>query len=164
MLKAREWMDRISTAISAFMCAVMMIILLCNVILRYLPGIGGFRWYMESSQYLNVWAMFIIGAQISVKGTHLRVEVIDTIVSKSKMAKNIVKVLNSATIILFYSISAYAGFELATKAKQAVSTMPEFTMGQVYMMIPIACIICAIAAFIDMLIVITDKMEGGVKA
>ncbi|SFR87567.1 TRAP transporter small permease [Anaeromicropila populeti] len=164
MRKLRDWIDRISTIISAAMCGAMMIILLCNVILRYIPGVGGFKWYMESSQYLNVWAMLIIGAQITVRGSHLRVEVMDAIVSKSPIAKKIVKAIHGIAIITFYCIAAYAGYQLATRAKQVVSTMPSFKMGQVYMMMPVACVICAVAALLDMLIIITEKTEGGKSA
>lgn len=161
MIKAREWIDRIMTWISSIMIGVMMIILFCNVVLRYIPGIGGFKWYMESSQYLNVWAMLIIGIQISVRGTHLHVEVLDSMVQKHPVGKKLVKIITSLFIILFYVLGAYSGYELATRAKQVVSTMPQFTMGQVYFMIPITFILCALAAIIDMLISVSGKEEGG---
>ena len=50
---------------------------------------------------------------------------------------------------------------LASKAKQAISTMPSFTMGQVYIMFPIAGIICAVASVINIIIVILDNEKGG---
>lgn len=166
MIKVRDWVDRIATAVSATMTAVMMMILLCNVILRYIPGIGGFKWYMESSQYLNVWAMLIIGIQIAVRGTHLRVQVLDAIVAKYPIGQKIVKVCNSICIALFYLCVAYSGYLLSSKAKQTVSTMPDFTMGQVYAMIPIVCILAAAATLIDMIIFVSGKeeVEGGTKA
>lgn len=60
MKKLQTTLDKITTLISAILCAAMMVILFANVVLRLIPGIGGFKWYMESSQYLNVWSMLIV--------------------------------------------------------------------------------------------------------
>ncbi|MCR5272646.1 MAG: TRAP transporter small permease subunit [Lachnospiraceae bacterium] len=159
MLKAKKVIDKATVIISSLMIAAMMIILVCNVILRYIPGIGGFKWYMESSQYLNVWAMLIIGIEISMQSTHLHVEIVDSIVAKRPGAKKVVKVITSVFIALFYVVAAYSGYLLASKAKQAVSTMPAFTMGQVYTMIPIACILCAAATIFNMIYELSGQDE-----
>ncbi len=152
MKKIQEWADKLSVLISSLMIAAMMFILVFNIIMRFVPGVGGVRWYMESSQYLNVWAMLIVGIHITVRGTHLRVEVIDSLVKNSAAGQKIVKLLNDLFILLFYIIAAYASFQLATKAKQAVSTMPKFTMGQVYMMMPIAYGLSALAVIIELIV------------
>jgi len=152
----QEKTDKITTIISSVLLAAMMIILFANVVLRYVPKVGGFKWYMEGSQYLNVWAMFIIGIQITVKHTHLKVEVLDSLVANSKIGQIIVKIFNSLMILLFYVITGYSGVVLATKAKQAVSTMPKFTMGQVYFMIPVACFISALAVIVDLIVSLQD--------
>ncbi len=152
MKKLQDWVDRVSTLISSLMIAAMMLILVVNIIARLIPKIGGVTWYMESSQYLNVWAMVIIGIQITIKGTHLRVEVVDALTRRSPMGQKLVKVIDSAFIILFYVLAAYAGFLLATKAKQAVSTMPMFNMGQVYAMMPVAYALSAVAAVVDLVV------------
>ena len=49
MKKLQTTLDKITTLISAILCAAMMVILFANVVLRLIPGIGGFKWYMESS-------------------------------------------------------------------------------------------------------------------
>ncbi len=152
MKKIQEWADKLSVLISSLMIAAMMFILVFNIIMRFVPGVGGVRWYMESSQYLNVWAMLLVGIQITIRGTHLRVEIIDALVKKSAVGQKVVKVLNDIFILLFYVIAAYASFQLATKAKQAVSTMPNFTMGQVYMMMPVAYGLSALAVIIELIV------------
>lgn len=73
MKKLQNVLDKGSTVIAAVMCAAMMIIIFANVVLRLIPSVGGFKWYMEGSQYLNVWSMLIVGACITAKGTHLHV-------------------------------------------------------------------------------------------
>ncbi len=152
MKKLQQWIDKISTAVSVLMIAAMMFILVFNIVMRLIPKIGGVSWYMESSQYLNVWAMVIIGIQITVTGGHLRVEVIDALVKNSPAGKKIVKVIDELFIILFYVIAAYASFLLATKAKQAVSTMPQFNMGQVYALMPVGYALSALAAVVDLIV------------
>ena len=152
MKKLQVWTDKCATLISAVMIGLMMFILVFNIIMRLIPKIGGVAWYMESSQYLNVWAMVIIGIQITVMGTHLRVEVIDALVRKSPIGQKLVKVIDELFIILFYIVAAYASYLLATKAKQAVSTMPQFTMGQVYWMMPIAYVLSAVAGVVDLIV------------
>lgn len=161
MKKVQTVLDQATTLISALLCAVMMVILFANVVLRLIPGIGGFSWYMESSQYLNVWSMLIACAGITAKGTNLHVELVDSLVAKSPALKKVHKVFTSLAIALFYIMVAYGGYQLATRAKQAVSTMPQFTMGQVYSIFPVACAVCAASAIVDMVVAITEKPEGG---
>ena len=67
MKKLQTILDKSSTLVAAILCGVMMAILLANVILRYIPGIGGFKWYMEGGQYLNVFSMLLAGIGITVQ-------------------------------------------------------------------------------------------------
>ena len=147
MKKLQTTLDKITTLISAILCAAMMVILFANVVLRLIPGIGGFKWYMESSQYLNVWSMLIACIGINAMGTNLRVEVVDSILGKTPLGKKIVV--------------TYGGYQLCTRAKQAVSTMPQFTMGQVYTIIPIAGVLCILSAVLNLIVELTAKPEGG---
>ncbi|MCR5160508.1 MAG: TRAP transporter small permease subunit [Lachnospiraceae bacterium] len=159
MKKLQTFLDKSSTLVAAVLCAVMMVILLANVILRYIPGIGGFKWYMEGGQYLNVFSMLLAGVGITVQRTHLHVEMVDSIVEKYPGLQKIHKTIVSLFIILFYVLMTYSGWLLCTKAKQAVSTMPQFTMGQVYTIFPIAGALCALAAVVDLIVQLTDKKE-----
>ena len=161
MVNVSKFIEKWTLIVSSVMVAAMIIILFVNVVLRYIPLVGGFSWYMESSQYLNVWAMLLVGAQITVTGTHLKVEVLDALVAKNAIATRVVKVIRGIFITLFYLIIAYSGFLLSTKAKQAVSTMPSFTMGQVYIIFPIAGLLCVFASVVNIILIITDKDKGG---
>ena len=158
MKKLQQTMDKITTLISSILCAAMMIILFANVVLRLIPNVGGFKWYMESSQYLNVWSMLIACIGINAMGTNLRVEVVDSIFGKIALGKKLV-----VLIILFYALVTYSGWQLCTRAKQAVSTMPQFTMGQVYTIFPIAGVICILGAVVNLIVELTEKSEGGDK-
>ena len=159
MKKIQTILDKASTVVSAALCAAMMVILLANVILRYIPGIGGFKWYMEAGQYLNVFSMLLAGIGITVTRTHLHVELVDAMVAKAPALRKIHACIVSIFIALFYVLMTYSGWMLCTKAKQAVSTMPQFTMGQVYTIFPIAGALCILATIVDILVVLTDKEE-----
>lgn len=159
MKKLQEILDKSSTLVAAVLCGVMMAILLANVILRYIPGIGGFKWYMEGGQYLNVFSMLLAGVGITARRTHLHVELVDTLVAKQPGLQKIHKTIVSLFIILFYVLMTYSGWMLCTKAKQAVSTMPQFTMGQVYTIFPIAGALCVLAAVVDLIVELTEKTE-----
>ena len=63
-------------------------------------------------------------------------------------------------LIVYYAILTWSGYELATRARQAVSTMPQFTMGQVYMIFPVAGVLCIVGAVINLLVTLTVKEEG----
>ena len=41
--------------------------------------------------------------------------------------------------------------------------MPQFTMGQVYTIFPIAGVICIIGAVVNLIVELTEKPEGGDK-
>lgn len=163
MKKLQQTMDKITTLISSILCAAMMIILFANVVLRLIPSVGGFKWYMESSQYLNVWSMLIACVGINAMGTNLRVEVVDSIFGRTTLGKKLVVLIRDVFIILFYVLVTYSGWQLCTRAKQAVSTMPQFTMGQVYTIFPIAGVICIIGAVVNLIVELTEKPEGGDK-
>ena len=100
---------------------------------------------------------------ITAKGTHLHVELVDAVAAKNPILKKIHKVVTSAFIFLFYVMVTYSGWQLSTKAKQAVSTMPQFRMGQVYVIFVIAGVLCALSALVDLIVCITEKPEGGAE-
>ena len=103
MKKLQQTMDKITTLISSILCAAMMIILFANVVLRLIPSVGGFKWYMENSQYLNVWSMLIACIGINAIGTNLHVEVVDSIFSKTALGKKLVVLIRDvfSTLIPF---------------------------------------------------------------
>jgi TRAP-type C4-dicarboxylate transport system permease small subunit len=157
LLKIQKWMDTILTGISCVLLAVMFFVIVANVILRLIPAVGGFSWYMEFAQYSNVWAMLIGAAGIAVMGTNLRVEAVDSLVSRFPWGYKVTRVIIDVAELVFYVVMTHSGFLLATKAKQKVSTMPRFTMGQVYWIFPIAGVLCIIAVLVHLAITLSSK-------
>lgn len=157
--KIQKWIDIGTTFIASVLIAIMFVVLIANVILRAIPAVGGFKWYMEFSQYANVWAMLIGAAGIAVTGTNLRVEVIDSLAGKVKWGDKAAKVIVDIALIAFYCILTASGSQLSQRAVQAVSTMPSFKMGQVYSIFPVAGVISVIASVVHLLVTLTEKPE-----
>ena len=162
LVKIQKWIEKISVVLSAVLCAVMMCVLLANVILRYVPGVGGFSWYMEGSQYLNVWSMFIVGIGLACKGDNLRVNIIEDLCGKNKISKVIQKIFVDVLMIVMYAIAAYAFNLLYAKGlKVRISTMQNLRMGYVYVVIMVSAALSALGYVLDMIVSVLglDKKE-----
>ena len=156
----QTWIDHITTGIAAVLIAIMFIVIIANVVLRAIPAVGGFRWYMEFSQYANVWAMLIGAAGIAVQGTNLRVEAVDTIAKKIPGGEKISRILIDAAMMVFYWMVYRSGKLYAAKAMAIkISTMPKYRMGQVYKIFPAAAVLCIIAAIVHLIVTLTEKPE-----
>jgi TRAP-type C4-dicarboxylate transport system permease small subunit len=119
---------------------------------------------MEFSQYSNVWAMLIGAAGVAVMGTNLRVEAVDSLVAKFPWGYKVTRVIIDVAELVFYIIMTHSGYLLATKAKQKVSTMPRFTMGQVYWIFPVAGVLCIIGVLIHLAVTLSTKPEDKEEA
>ena len=159
LTKLQSNMDKVMTAIGAMLIALMFTVIMANVILRLIPAVGGFKWYMEFSQYANVWGMMLGAAGIAVMGTNLRVEAVDSVLGKTPIGRKLTRVIIDVSELIFYLVITYSGWLLASKAKQKVSTMPKFTMGQVYLIFPIAGVLCIIAVLIHLAVTLSSKEE-----
>jgi TRAP-type C4-dicarboxylate transport system permease small subunit len=138
--KIKAALDKISTGIAAVLLALMMVIVTYNVFARFLGG--GITWYMESAQYLNVWAEFLVGIALCATGQHLRIDALEQ-VTHGPVRKTI-RIAVDLVTILFYVLMAYGFTLLASRSRQVISTLPMIKMRYVYALIPI---ICAFSAF-----------------
>ena len=156
----QTWIDRITTGVAAVLIGVMFLVIIANVILRGIPAVGGFRWYMEFSQYANVWAMLIGAAGIAVQGTNLRVEAVDTVARKIPCGEKIAKAIVDVSLILFYIMVYRSGRVFSAKSMIIkVSTMPQYKMGQVYQIFPYAAILCIVAAAVHLLVTLLEPED-----
>ena len=157
----QTWMDHFTTTVAAVLIAVMFVVIIANVVLRAIPAVGGFRWYMEFSQYANVWAMLIGAAGIAVQGTNLRVEAVDTIAKKIPYGERIARILIDIAMMVFYWMVYRSGKLYAAKAMAIkISTMPKYRMGQVYKIFPAAAVLCIIAAIVHLVVTVTEDPEN----
>lgn len=156
----QTWIDNITTGVAAVLIGVMFVVIIANVVLRAIPAVGGFRWYMEFSQYANVWAMLIGAAGIAVQGTNLRVEAVDTVARKIPHGEKIAKIIVDVSLILFYIMVYRSGRVFAAKSMIIkVSTMPQYKMGQVYQIFPYAAALCIVAAAVHLLVTLLEPRD-----
>ena len=155
--KIQRIYDTIMTGIAAVLLTAMFFVLIANVVLRLIPAVGGFKWYMEFSQYANVWAMLIGAAGIAAAGTNLRVEAVDGLFAKIPGGKKISALIVDAALLVFYGFMIKSGSIIAVKAVQKVSTMPQFKMGQVYSIFPVAGVLCIIGTVLNILVTLTSS-------
>ena len=71
--KVQKRVDETMTIIAAVLIGVMFLVIIANVILRLIPAVGGFSWYMEFSQYANVWAMMLGAAGVLLPRVDIRI-------------------------------------------------------------------------------------------
>lgn len=140
--------------LSSILCAVFMLIVIYNVIARYFLD-GGIQWYMESSQYLNIWSVLIAGIGICASNDHLRVSIIDELLKgKPKILFHCVASLCSCVFYLFF---AYSAFRLALRSRQVISTMGSLKMSYVYWLIPVVAALSALAVLLEVYCYLTAR-------
>jgi TRAP-type C4-dicarboxylate transport system permease small subunit len=141
MRKFLEIIDRISTAIAVLLFVPMILILTLNIILRQFSS--GISWYMESAQFLNIWAVFIALAGICATNDHLRVDAIEGVLKGTP--KRIIRLVISVLTVFFLVALGYSFVILAGRSRQTVSTMPAIKFAVIYWPIPILCFFSAIS-------------------
>lgn len=160
MRKLQQTIDRTVMIISSVLLGAMMMIIAYNVVARFVGG--GIKWYMESAQYLNVWAMFIAGIGLCATTDHLRITMTEDLLKGHWKTGN--KILVGIITTVFYIILAYGSFLLASKSRQVISTMQSLKMAYVYWLLPIASGLSAISVILGLVIQLTDKDENGGEA
>lgn len=159
MQKLQQRIDRITTAISSILLGIMMIILVYNIAMRFAFIGAGVQWYMESSQYLNVWAVFIAGIGLCATSDHLRITIIEEMLTGRFKTAN--KIIVDLLTFVFYILLAYGTFLLASKSRQQIATMPPLKMAYVYWLLPITSVLSAISVIIGLVAELTSKDKGG---
>jgi len=157
LLQLQRKIDKITTIISSVLLGIMMIILVYNVAARFIGG--GITWYMEGSQYLNVWAMFIAGISLCVTSDQLRITMIEDLLGEK--TKKIAKVIVAILTFFFYLFLAYGSYLLATKSMQQISTMPGLKMSYVYWMLPVTSVLSAISVLIGVAVELQNPVMKG---
>ena len=160
MRRVQRWLDWSTTVVSAAIIGAYMLIVVYNVGARYLFG-GGIQWYMESSQYLNIWAMFVAGIGLCATNEHLRVSLVDDLLRGRVKAAD--RVLVSLLTFVFYLFVAYATWRLASRSRQTISTMEPLKMAYVYWVLPFVSGASALAVLVDLAVYLTggrDQSEG----
>lgn len=157
MRRLQNRIDKTVMVLSSILLGAMMIIIAYNVVARFVGG--GIKWYMESAQYLNVWAMFIAGIGLCATSDHLRITLSEDLLKGRWKTGN--KILVGIITFVFYALLTYGTFLLASRSKQVISTMQSLKMSYVYWLLPITSGLSAISVILGLVIQLTDKDRDG---
>ena len=159
MQKLLETVDRISTVMAVIVFTPLGLILLVNIVLRQFSG--GISWYMETAQFLNIWAVFIATVGVCATNDHLRIDFLEGIL-KGK-PRRILRLLISALTIVFLVVLGYSFVLLASRSRQTVSTMPALRMAYIYWPIPIMCFLSALSCLLHAVWEFINSGKGNTK-
>ena len=141
MRKILETIDRISTGIGIALIVPMMVILLVNILLRQFSG--GISWYMETSQFLNVWAVFAVTVGLCATNDHLHIDALEGALKGTP--KRIMRIFIAALTVFFLCVLGYSFVIIASRSRQRVNSMQYLKMAWIYWPIPIMCFLSAIS-------------------
>lgn len=159
MEKTKAFIDKVFTYLSALLLLAVVIILGANIVSRVFGK--GFSWYMEGSQFINVWSVFLGGVALAACKEHIRIEAIDELF---KGRKKIVPItITHITTLVFSLCLAYAMFLLASKSRQTIATMYPLKMAYVYYPLIVLSLLSALSSIIAMLVDLKAYKEDSQK-
>jgi TRAP-type C4-dicarboxylate transport system permease small subunit len=139
MLKKFEnGLVKINQIVLGLMVFVMFLLVFTNVITRYIFSYS-INWAEELSRYLMVWTAFL-GAGLAMReGQHVAIEILHEYLPKS--FRKYFKAFIGLLIIGFLGILAYLGFQYALVSMEQNSAVLRWSMGMIYMAVPIGAIL-----------------------
>lgn len=157
MRALQRTIEKVTFAVSGTLLGILIIILIYNVFGRFLGG--GISWYMEASQYLNVWTMLIAGIGVCAFGQHLRIDGLESVLRGRW--KLVDRILVSLASIAFYAFFTYGSYLFASRARQSIATIPALKMSFVYWMMPICGSLSVLSTVLHMIIQVQDTLKEG---
>lgn len=135
------WLNRTSEAVCCGVLLAMTVVVVLQVICRYLLG-AALTWSEEFARFGLVWITFL-GAGIALRRrAHVGVQAIVELFSPG--VRKIVQVLTIFTVVGFLLIATFKGMELALFNMKQYSPAMGLPMGLVYLAIPSGCLVLII--------------------
>ncbi|UCG22338.1 MAG: TRAP transporter small permease [Deltaproteobacteria bacterium] len=135
------WLNRTSEAVCCGVLLAMTVVVVLQVICRYLLG-AALTWSEEFARFGLVWITFL-GAGIALRRrAHVGVQVIVELFSPG--VRKIVQVFTIFTVVGFLLIATFKGMELALFNMKQYSPAMGLPMGLVYLAIPSGCLVLII--------------------
>ena len=135
------WLNRTSEAVCCGVLLAMTVVVVLQVICRYLLG-AALTWSEEFARFGLVWITFL-GAGIALRRrAHVGVQGIVELFSPG--VRKIVQVSTIFTIVGFLVIATFKGMELALFNMKQYSPAMGLPMGLVYLAIPSGCLVSII--------------------
>jgi len=135
------WLNRISEVVCCSVLLAMTIVVVLQVICRYLLG-AALTWSEEFARFGLVWITFL-GAGIALKRrAHMGVQAMVELFSPG--VRKTVQVFSLLAVVGFLVIATLKGMELALFNMKQYSPALGLPMGFVYLAIPFGCLVMII--------------------
>ena len=136
-----HWLNRTSEAVCCGVLLAMTVVVVLQVICRYLLG-AALTWSEEFARFGLVWITFL-GAGIALRRrAHVGVQAIVELFSPG--VRKIVQVFTIFAVVGFLVIATFKGMELALFNMKQYSPAMGLPMGLVYLAIPSGCLVLII--------------------
>jgi TRAP-type C4-dicarboxylate transport system permease small subunit len=130
-----RWYDRVVTTLVVVAVTVMLGAALVGTVSRYLPFLPSISWGEEVTRFAGIWAVFLVAGLTIRQGAHLGVDFLTT--TFPPRARTLVHLVNGVLILAFSGLLLVYGLRLAADNAGQYSPALEWSMGAVYLCIPI---------------------------
>ena len=150
MEKIIQQLEKTLTTISALLMTIMFVIVISNVILRYV-FISAINWAVEISDYTMIWSVLIASVALLCSDDHLSINALEEhLKGIHKMAVKLIIYISCAT---FGAAFLYSSMLLVSvTSNQTASTVRWLPMSYVYIVLPVTgaliVLVCVLKAII----------------
>lgn len=155
MEKAVEKINKALTVISMSLLSIMLLIVIVNVILRYIFKSAIF-WSVEISDYIMIWAVLIASVALLCREDHLAITALQDYL---KGIPNIIlKIINYLVCAVFGVALTYSSLLLVSvTSNQTVSSVRWLPMSYVYIIIPVAGLLIVLVCILKVIVAVKQQ-------
>jgi TRAP-type C4-dicarboxylate transport system permease small subunit len=134
-----RWYDRVVTTLVVVAVSVMLGAALIGTVSRYLTLLPIISWGEEVTRFAGIWSVFLVAGLTIRQGAHLGVDFLTT--HFPTRVRRLVRLLNGGLILAFSGLLLVYGLRLAAENTTQYSPALEWSMGFVYLCIPIGAVL-----------------------
>lgn len=139
-----RWYDRIVTTCVVVAVGVMLGAAFVGTVSRYLPFLPSISWGEEVTRFAGIWSVFLVAGLTIRRGAHLGVDLLTA--SLSAEIRHLVHLVNCGLILAFSGLLLVYGLRLAMENMAQYSPALEWSMGVVYLCVPIGAALMIVEA------------------
>ena len=148
-------LERTCTTVSAVLMTIMLVIIISNVVLRYVFT-SGINWAVEISDYTMIWSVLIASVALLCTDDHLSISVLEE--HLTGIPKTMVKLIIYISCAVFGAAFVYSSLQLVFVAgNQTASTVRWLPMSYVYIVLPSAGLLSVVVCLLKAIVTIRQQ-------
>ncbi len=148
-------LERTCTTVSAVLMTIMLVIVISNVVLRYVFT-SGINWAVEISDYTMIWSVLIASVSLLCTDDHLSISVLEE--HLTGIPKTMVKLIIYISCAAFGATFFYSSLQLVSVAgNQTASTVRWLPMSYVYIVLPAAGLLIVVVCLLKAIITVRQQ-------